>query len=125
MSFSSFLGAFDKNMNIYTYSDKIQFILSKIGMNQAHKGTSYAKDICLCCILTEPVPLIKEMYISVAEKYGVSAQSVERALRCAIEYTWRYGNLTEINTFFGNSINPEKGKPSNAEFIHMIVQHCK
>jgi two-component system response regulator (stage 0 sporulation protein A) len=45
---------------------------------------------------------------------------VERAIRHAIEVAWTRGQLETIENIFGYTINANKGKPTNSEFIAMI-----
>ena len=53
----------------------------------------------------------------VAEKYDTTPSRVERAIRHAIELAWDRGNTDMISHYFGYTINLEKGKPTNGEFI--------
>jgi len=64
---------------------------------------------------------IKSILEEVAQKYSVTPSSVERAMRTAIEYLFRYGNRDKIYSVFGNTVDPDKGKPSNGEFISLMA----
>ena len=48
-------------------------------------------------------------------------QSVERAIRHAIEVAWDRGDLETLQKFFGYTVSNIKGKPTNSEFIAMIA----
>ncbi|MFA5536894.1 MAG: sporulation initiation factor Spo0A C-terminal domain-containing protein, partial [Bacillota bacterium] len=50
---------------------------------------------------------------------------VERAIRHAIELAWDRGNVDMMNRFFGYTINVERGKPTNSEFIAMIADKLR
>lgn len=67
----------------------------------------------------------KKIYPVIADMYGASAPSVERAIRHAVEVSWNRGNVQEIDRMFGYTINQEKGKPTNSEYIAMIADHIR
>ena len=52
-------------------------------------------------------------------------QSVERAIRHAIEVAWNRGKMDTIDELFGYTINAEKGKPTNSEFIALIADKIR
>ena len=49
--------------------------------------------------------------------FGVSAGAVERCLRVAVEGVFTMGSIPEIERFFGATIDPDKGKPTNRAFL--------
>lgn len=67
----------------------------------------------------------KKIYPVIADMYHVSAPSVERAIRHAVEVSWNRGNIQEMDRLFGYTINYEKGKPTNSEYIAMIADHIR
>lgn len=67
----------------------------------------------------------KKIYPIIADMYHVSAPSVERAIRHAVEVSWNRGDVQEMDRLFGYTINHEKGKPTNSEYIAMIADHIR
>ena len=67
----------------------------------------------------------KKIYPVIGDRYHVSAPSVERAIRHAVEVSWNRGNIQEMDRLFGYTINYEKGKPTNSEYIAMIADHIR
>ena len=63
--------------------------------------------------------ITKQLYPTVA-KTQTSSSRVERAIRHAIEVAWDRGDTEVLNNLFGFTINQNKGKPTNSEFIAMI-----
>lgn len=57
------------------------------------------------------------MYPLIARRHGMTPAAVERSLRTLVESTWNNGNLGALERFFGHSVDPEKGKPTNKEFL--------
>ena len=60
------------------------------------------------------------LYPTVAEKGSATSQSTERAIRHAIERAWLRCDPDAQLSYFGNTIDPEKGKPTNSEFIARV-----
>lgn len=62
-----------------------------------------------------------EIYPKVAEAYDTTPIRVERAIRFFIEQLWLNGNYKMLDLYFVNSISPDKGKPTNKQFIYHMV----
>ncbi len=67
----------------------------------------------------------KELYPMIAEKYNTTPSRVERAIRHAIELAWDRGNVDLMNKVFGYTIDVERGKPTNSEFIAMVADRLR
>ena len=67
----------------------------------------------------------KELYPTIGEHYNTSASKVERAIRHAIEVAWSREQVETITNLFGYTINNEKGKPTNSEFIAMVADKLR
>lgn len=57
------------------------------------------------------------LYPHIGIRCGLSAAAVERRLRLCVESTWMHGSLAALERFFGSSVDPERGKPTNREFL--------
>lgn len=91
------------------------------------KGYQYLREAIK--MVVEEVSLLggvtKELYPLIAQKYATTPSRVERAIRHAIELAWDRGNTEMMNKFFGYTINLERGKPTNSEFIAMIADKLR
>ena len=67
----------------------------------------------------------KILYPSVAKKYQTTTSRVERAIRHAIEVAWDRGDVDTLNSYFGYTIQNNRGKPTNSEFIAMIADNLR
>ena len=67
----------------------------------------------------------KELYPMIAQKFQTTPSRVERAIRHAIELAWDRGNVEMMTKFFGYTINLERGKPTNSEFIAMVADKLR
>ena len=71
-------------------------------------------------------PLLTDMahglYPLIARRYGMTPGAVERSLRLCVESTWSRGDLTALERFFGSSVDPDRGKPTNREFLCRVQE---
>lgn len=67
----------------------------------------------------------KLLYPSVAKEYHTTSSRVERAIRHAIEVAWDRGDVDVLSSYFGYTIQSNRGKPTNSEFIAMISDRIK
>ena len=61
------------------------------------------------------------LYPQIAAKFDTTATRVERGIRHLIEVTWIRGDMDILCRFFGNTVNPQRGKPTNGEFIARLA----
>ena len=106
---------------------EITRIIHQMGVPAHVKGYQYLRDAI--ALVSEEVNLMgavtKELYPLIAERYDTTASRVERAIRHAIELAWDRGNVDMMNKYFGYTINIERGKPTNSEFIAMIADKIR
>lgn len=114
-------------MTTGSYDVEVTAILHQMGVPAHIKGYQYLRDAIIFVI--EDINLLgavtKELYPMIAEKYNTTASRVERAIRHAIELAWDRGNIDLMNQYFGYTIDVERGKPTNSEFIAMIADRLK
>ena len=67
----------------------------------------------------------RRLYAPIAQCFGTTAQNVERLIRHAVESTIDSVGADGIYGFFGNTIDPTRGKPTNAQMIAMLVQRMR
>ena len=69
--------------------------------------------------------ITKELYPSIASSYDTTSSRVERAIRHAIEVSWVRGDYNLMEEIFGNSIDFDRSKPTNSEFIVTLADRLK
>jgi len=69
--------------------------------------------------------ITKGLYPAVAKHFGSTPSRIERAIRHAIEAAWLRGTVDAQESYFGNSIDPMKGKPTNREFIAAVAERIR
>ena len=67
----------------------------------------------------------KLLYPTIAKSYSTTSSRVERAIRNAIEVAWDRGDVDVLNSYFGYTIQNNRGKPTNSEFIAMIADRVR
>ena len=106
-----------------TLDEKISEIFISIGIPPHIKGYGYLREGIK---LTIECPYIinsvtKELYPTVAKHFSTTASKVERAIRHAIEVAWNRGRIDAITAIFGSRIYLGSEKPTNSEFIALVV----
>lgn len=102
-------------------------MIHQMGVPAHVKGYQYLRDAIVSVV--QEVSLLgavtKELYPMIADKYNTTPSRVERAIRHAIELAWDRGNIDFMNRFFGYTINVDRGKPTNSEFIAMVADKLR
>ena len=111
--------------------DEIEVIISdimrQIGVPAHIKGYHYLRKAIILCVNDSEMlgSVTKILYPTVAKEFGTTASRVERAIRHAIEVAWDRGDVDVLSSFFGYTIQAQRGKPTNSEFIAMIADKIK
>ncbi|MCR3921871.1 MAG: sporulation transcription factor Spo0A [Firmicutes bacterium] len=102
-------------------------IIHEIGIPAHIKGYHYLREAIM--MVVDEVDLLgsvtKVLYPRIADKFDTTASRVERAIRHAIEVAWSRNNIETIKKFFGYTINTERGKPTNSEFIALVADRLR
>lgn len=62
------------------------------------------------------------LYPLIGRRHGLTPGAVERRLRLCVESTWSRSSLPTLERFFGSSVDPERGKPTNREFLCRVQE---
>ena len=102
-------------------------IIHQIGVPAHIKGYQYLRTAILMTVKDSDIinSVTKILYPSVAKKYATTTSRVERAIRHAIEVAWDRGDVDTLNSYFGYTIQNNRGKPTNSEFIAMIADNLR
>ena len=102
-------------------------IIHEMGVPAHIKGYQYLRDAIIMVVgeINLLGAVTKELYPMIAQRYQTTPSRVERAIRHAIELAWDRGNVEMMNKFFGYTINLERGKPTNSEFIAMVADKLR
>ncbi len=97
-------------------------IIHQIGVPAHIKGYHYLREAIILSVKNSDIinSVTKLLYPTVAKAYNTTSSRVERAIRHAIEVAWDRGDIDVLNSYFGYTIQNDRGKPTNSEFIAMI-----
>lgn len=102
-------------------------VLHALGIPSNIKGYQYIRSAILM-VYDNPGfigGITKELYPDLSVKYNTSIQRVERAIRHAIEVSWIRGDIYLMEEIFGHSVDINKSKPTNSEFIVTIADKLR
>ncbi len=102
-------------------------ILHELGIPSHIKGYQYIREgIGILYERPETIGgITKELYPELANKFDTTVSRVERAIRHAIEVSWNRGNWDLMEEIFGHSVDIDKAKPTNSEFIVTIADKLR
>lgn len=111
-------------MDYQTAQNHAKGFLRELGVPLHLSGYRALKEAIILGVQEYPriLPITKELYPSVAKVVKTTPSRVERAIRHAIEVAFDRLDPETIYELFGNSLNPNKGKPTNSECIATAVE---
>ena len=111
----------------YSVEVEVSSLLHDLGIPSHVRGYKYIREgIMLLYTSREVVNLVtKDIYPEIANRFNTTSSRVERAIRHAIEISWIRGDLKVMEDIFGNSIDFERSKPTNSEFLTTIADRLK
>lgn len=119
----------NKTIDLYHHNLQISItnVLHELGVPSHIKGYQYIRE-GIKIIYERPEVIggiTKELYPEIAKKYDTTVSRVERAIRHAIEVSWNRGNWDLMEEIFGYSIDIDKAKPTNSEFIVTVADKLR
>ncbi|MBR3738350.1 MAG: sporulation transcription factor Spo0A [Eubacterium sp.] len=120
-----------KRTKQFMSDDEIEIVISdimrRIGVPAHIKGYQYLRRSIILCVNDSEMlgSVTKILYPTVAKEFSTTASRVERAIRHAIEVAWDRGDVDVLSSYFGYTIQAQRGKPTNSEFIAMIADKIK
>ena len=119
----------NKNIDFYTSNLQVSItkMLHELGIPSHIKGYQYIRE-AVNIIFDNPSVIggiTKELYPELAKKFNTTTSRVERAIRHAIEVSWNRGNLDFMEEIFGYSVDIDKAKPTDSEFMVTIADKLR
>lgn len=114
----------DKNKELQS---SITSLLHSLGVPSHIKGYEYIRE-GIGLMYDNPKMLgaiTKEMYPEIAVKFNTTSSRVERAIRHAIEVSWSRGDYELMEEVFGHSVDYDRAKPTNSEFIATLADKLR
>ena len=119
----------EKKVDFYTSNLQISItkILHELGIPSHIKGYQYIRE-GVGIVFEKPETIggiTKELYPELASKFDTTVSRVERAIRHAIEISWNRGDINFMEELFGNSVDIDRAKPTNSEFIVTVADKLR
>lgn len=116
-----------KNDRTFNQEAIITDLLHNLGIPSHVRGYQYIKEgIFIVYKNGNNISYItKDVYPEIADKFKTTPTRVERAIRHAIEISWNRGDINLMEEIFGNSLNVNRDKPTNAEYLTTIADRIK
>ena len=111
----------------YEAPQDLTVTITEIGVPAHIKGYRYVREAIKLTVENPEMlnSVTKILYPTVAKNFKSTSSRVERAIRHGIETAWDRGDVDVLNSYFGYTIQNERGKPTNSEFIAMIADDIR
>ena len=99
-------------------------LLTALGMPRTLRAWAFLPEMAALTVVHPSLltDVTHGLYPLMAHRAQLTPCAVERRLRLAIESTWNRGDYDAIARFFGQSVDPERGKPPNREFLCQLQE---
>jgi len=105
----------------------ISKLLHSLGVPSHIKGYQYIRESIYMMYTSKEMigGITKEIYPEIAMRFDTTASRVERAIRHAIEVSWSRGDYELMEEIFGHSVDYDRAKPTNSEFIATLADRLR
>ena len=121
----------NKGGELNLYNNNLQLLITRtlheLGVPSHIKGYQYLRE-GIYMIYHNPKlvdEITKELYPMIAKKYHSTTTRVERAIRHAIEVSWSRASWDFMEEIFGYSVDMEKDKPTNSEYLAAVADKMR
>ena len=102
---------------------RVTGLLHDLGVPAHLTGYGYLRE-AVCMVIENPIlinNMTKQVYPTLAARHNKTVASIEKAIRTAVEVSWNRGKVEILEEVFGFTVNVQKGKPTNTEYIAMLA----
>ena len=106
---------------------EISKLLHSLGIPSHIRGYQYIREsVYMMYEIPDMIGgITKCIYPEIAVRFDTTASRVERAIRHAIEVSWSRGDYELMEELFGHSVDYDRSKPTNSEFIATIADNLR
>ena len=121
----------EKDSKINVYHNNLEISVTKLlhglGVPSHIKGYQYIREGVILMYEKPDIvgAITKELYPEIANRFDTTVSRVERAIRHAIEVSWNRGDIDLMEEIFGHSVDIDKAKPTNSEFIVTVADKLR
>ena len=102
-------------------------MLTELGVPSSVSGYDHMV-YAICAIANNPGlkhTITGELYPMVAKAFNSCDKRVERTMRHAITVAFDRCDVDVVHKYFGNTISPYRGKPTNSEFLSRLADEVR
>ena len=116
-----------KQMSSIDLERYVTQIMLDMGIPAHLKGYHYLREAILISEqdMKTVTSVTKLLYPSIAKRYNTTEKKVERAIRNAIEVSWKRGNTQTFEELFGYSSVSGRHRPTNSEYICRLADKIR
>ena len=104
-------------------TQKLDKMMDNLGFPDHLIGTEYIR--LAVSMYDRSLSMTKEIYPAIAAAAGSSPARVERAIRHAIASAWDRSDWEDQYEYFGHTVHPNRGAPTNMEFFARAARVCR
>ncbi len=104
---------------------KVKQTLKELGVPAHLLGYEYLTKAIMMCVLSNKRLFMGEIYNEISKEFDTTYTRAERAIRHAIEVSILRANERKYNSVFAWTVDSEKGKPNNSEYVFGVVDYIK
>lgn len=106
---------------------EITKMMLELGVPAHLRGYDYIRTAIVWCSqdMERIGSVTKLLYPELAKCYKTTSQKVERAIRNAIEVSWKRGNEETFEALFGYTRLDGDNRPTNSEYIGVIADYIQ
>ncbi len=114
----------DRMIPCFAKEKTIRDILDKMSLDRRLKGYEYLVTVIgiTCRSHTFFRAMTTIVYPEAAKIHGATKVQLERCIRTATDSAWMRGDMERQYAYFGNTIDGNRGKPTNSEFIARVTE---
>lgn len=107
--------------------EKVTKIMLELGVPAHLRGYQYLRTAIVWCVgdMERVGSVTKLLYPQLAKNYQTSSQKIERAIRNAVEVSWKRGNDELFQQLFGYCKEDGNGRPTNSEYIGVVADYIQ
>ena len=108
-------------------SAAVRHFLDDLGFKSTQKGRAYAAWLLERMIpaSVNTVQVLYALYGECARHFDTTSAAVERCMSVAVERVFTQGSMCSIERYFGATVDPERGKPTNRAFLMQAAQQLR
>lgn len=108
------------------YEQLVKNYLLEMGFRPNIKGYRLLSRLLVLGMKGENImPLKYEGYVRVAKEFGVAGETIEKDIQNAISAAWLRGDVDKQYGAFGETLDENKGKPTNKQFMLTALDELK